>query len=501
MQTTYAVSLIAPDSTEEDRITAVDIWSDWLAENYPFDSRPAGISVRVRERSDDPVFRITVNETKRDHTNVFTVTIAYLNNQLILDARNVVFPTTSKISPQPSFVIAPSVVRAVRTTLQHISMEDANTRVSIAPQRISTEVEGQVIGALVHAPSRRLPVVVEVIDFDRNSTPLFDRGLGPLVGLVHLVLITSPSALTGFTELSGLSLITPGSIHACWAGGTEPLRVDTHQLPVASQQPELQRFAKTIIETAALSLPMPHLPPPPRDDDFDDTRPFTRVTEPHVHNSSDDWQTEALQDSERRAEELESKVMELEASLSSADHIIERQRNELEQKGVQLDEIVLRNVALEIQAGNTPGVVSISSVEEALRIAQSHCPFLIFHDRAIQSAATLHGPDPVLVLQDLVRLNDVARRWMAGEISDTSIVLACRQMGLDYAAKVSDTARQKFEADYLIEWRGRPVMAEAHIRRGRKAHLVRIHVYFDRETHQVVVAYIGRHLRDKGSSS
>ena len=90
---------------------------------------------------------------------------------------------------------------------------------------------------------------------------------------------------------------------------------------------------------------------------------------------------------------------------------------------------------------------------------------------------------------------------MAGEISDTSIVLACRQMGLDYAAKVSDTARQKFEADYVIEWRGRPVMAEAHIRRGRRAHLVRIHVYFDRETHQVVVAYIGRHLRDKGSST
>jgi hypothetical protein len=501
MLTTYALSLVATDATETDRITAVDLWSDWLAENYPFDSRPAGTSVRVRERSDDPVFRITVNETKRDHTNVFTVTVAYLNNQLLLDARNVVFPTTSKIAPQPPFAIAPSVVRTVRTTLQHIAMEDANTRVSVEPLRIATEIQGQEVGALIHAPSRRLPVVVEVSDFDRGTTPLFEHGLGPLVGLVHLVLITNPAALVGFTELSGLALITPGSIHACWAGGTEPLRVDTHQLPVASQKPELQRFAKTIIETAALSLPMPHLPPPPRDDDFDDTRPFVRPTNNRPHSTSEDSWAEALEDSERRAEELESKVMELEASLSSADHIIERQRNELEQKGVQLDEVVLRNVALEIQAGNTPGVVSISSVEEALRIARSHCPFLTFHDRAMESGATLHGPDPVLVLQDLVRLNDVARRWMAGEISDTSIVLACRQMGLDYAAKVSDTARQKFEADYLIEWRGRPVMAEAHIRRGRKTHLVRIHVYFDKETHQVVVAYIGRHLRDKGSSN
>jgi hypothetical protein len=45
------------------------------------------------------------------------------------------------------------------------------------------------------------------------------------------------------------------------------------------------------------------------------------------------------------------------------------------------------------------------------------------------------------------------------------------------------------------------VRAEAHLRRGRKTHLVRIHLYFDDETQQVVVAYIGRHLRDKGSAS
>ena len=50
-------------------------------------------------------------------------------------------------------------------------------------------------------------------------------------------------------------------------------------------------------------------------------------------------------------------------------------------------------------------------------------------------------------------------------------------------------------------WHGKPVIAAAHLRRGRKAHLVRIHVHFDDERQQVVVAYIGRHLRDKGSSS
>jgi hypothetical protein len=74
-------------------------------------------------------------------------------------------------------------------------------------------------------------------------------------------------------------------------------------------------------------------------------------------------------------------------------------------------------------------------------------------------------------------------------------------MGLDYAPGISATARQKYVEDYVIEWRGRPVVAAAHLRRGKRSHLVRTHVYFDDETRQVVVAYIGRHLRDKGSSS
>jgi hypothetical protein len=138
---------------------------------------------------------------------------------------------------------------------------------------------------------------------------------------------------------------------------------------------------------------------------------------------------------------------------------------------------------------------------EALRLARLHCPFLVFHDRAIESGEGLEGPEPVSVLQDLVRLNEVARAWMSGEITGTSIKLACRQMGLDFVPAISVTARQKYEEDYLIDWRGRTVRAEAHLRRGRKTHLVRIHLYFDDETQQVVVAYIGRHLRDKGSAS
>ena len=65
---------------------------------------------------------------------------------------------------------------------------------------------------------------------------------------------------------------------------------------------------------------------------------------------------------------------------------------------------------------------------------------------------------------------------------------------------VSATAEQKYDSDYLIDWRGRTVLAGAHVRRGRKTHLLRIYMFLDEESQEIVVAHIGRHLRDKGSA-
>ena len=134
---------------------------------------------------------------------------------------------------------------------------------------------------------------------------------------------------------------------------------------------------------------------------------------------------------------------------------------------------------------------------DAMRIARERCHFLVFHDQVIRSAPELEGPEPQTVLRDLVRLDNVARAWSSNEISRTSFTVACRNAGLDYAPKVSETARQKYEEDYLVEWNGRTIRAEAHVKRGKKANLYRIHIHLDDDTRQVLVAYIGRHLRGK----
>lgn len=492
MQTTYAVSLLAPDSSETDRLTAVDLWSDWLAENYRTDSRPPGLSVRVRERSDDPVFRITVNKAETDVTNVLTATIAMMNGTLLFDVRNVTFPTASRVAPSKPVIPQRSIIETVRKTLNGIVIEDANVRVSDTARQLVSELDGQEVGALIHAPSRRLPIVIEVHDFERGTPPLMGERLGPLVGLAHLVSIANPIALSGFSDMSGLSLITPGSLHICWAGSVEPQRHDV-PVPQASRLGLFQTIVENIVSAAALSLPIPRLPSPPRDEMPIETFSPQRITSSSSGYSEEEW-IEALDESEQRVEQLESRVMELEASLTSADLIIDRQNK-------QKDLLIAEKTALEIQTANSTSDTNIKTVRQAVDFAQLHSSFLTFHQRAIESGHALQSADPIAIVKALAALDRVAHKWLVGDITNTSLTAACRAEGLDFAAGVSDTAVNKYGSDYQIEWNGRQVLAEAHVRVGQGTHHARIHVYFDHETHQVVVAYIGRHLRDKGSAS
>ena len=495
MMTTYALSLSALDCTENQRIALVDLVSDWLYEHYPLDSYAPGTTVRTREGADDPLFRVTITESAPGSTHVETLTISVvlLHDQLTFDVRIVSTPRTAKVVPYTPPLLPVRVAKLVSQALKLVPVEDANKFVTDSPTIAASEIQGQEIAAFLLAPSRRLPVVIEIVDYERGTPPLISMAVGPLVGLVHMVQITTLEALNGFLSIAGYSLINPGCIIVQWAGNSEPEIVHRREMAPNSENYERNRLVRLIIDTAARSIAAPRVPPPPRREDD--------LFESHARETVNSEESEYSEEQAIHIEQLEATVDELLAAMADADRRIAEQRQQLEQKGGQLDELILRNVSLEMQAGHTPTVRAVASMKEALRLAQEHCPFLVFHDRAIESGEELEGPDPMSVLQDLVRLNEVARAWMSGEITATSITLACRHMGLDFVPAISATARQKYEEDYRIDWRGSSVLAEAHLKRGKKAHLVRIHVYFDDETQQVVVAYIGRHLRDKRSSS
>jgi hypothetical protein len=129
------------------------------------------------------------------------------------------------------------------------------------------------------------------------------------------------------------------------------------------------------------------------------------------------------------------------------------------------------------------------------------CENLVFHEQALRSAEQIQGIDANRLLQDLVRLNIVAGDWQTGRITNSSLTISCRSFGLNYAAGIGEVAENKYGEDYSFTWRGRTEYAVAHVRNGRGVHLYRVHVFFDDDSHQVVVAYIGRHLRGKRDHS
>lgn len=495
MITTYAVSFSTKDRTESDRIALIDLVTDWQVDQFPIDSdedsRP-GLSMRTRLATGDPVFRVTITDAPpgRSHVTTTTVTVTLIADTLMFDLRIVSSPRTTKVAPHIAPAVPPHVIALVRKVLDTVPTFDAERRILDRVDVIDSELKGQEIAYLVMAAGRNLPVVVEVATFNTTRPPLLARGVGPLTGLVHMAHITNQEALDAYREVLGLPLIGPGCIVVHWTGNTEPHIERTNEISGASLIEAARRVVDRVTEAAARSIAVHRVPPPPRDDDRD------LVDTPEVATSV---ATSGDEDLATHIENLEATNNELEAALALADRTIAEQREQLERREGQVDQLVLRNLSLESFIGTSPEIAAVSTMAEALEFARKRCEFLVFHDRAIESGMALQGPDPMAILHDLWRLNNVARRWAAGEITGSSLKIACTEAGLNYAAAISETARRKYEEDYLIDWRGRTVRAEGHIKRGKKAHLVRIHVYFDNETQQCVVAYIGRHLRDKGS--
>ncbi len=498
MITTYAVSLSSVDRTEADRIALIDLITDWQMEAYPVDvndDAPTTFTVRTRLASNDPVFRTTITEStaKSSHVSTTTATASLINGVLTFDFRIVTTPRTVKVAPHRMPMVPPHVIKLIRNVLKAVPTFDAERRVADDVSVITTELQGQDIGYLRFVEKRALPLVVEIADIGSNNPPLVARGVGPLVGLVHMVHITTEEALDGYLDASRQSLINPGTVVVHWAdNGQEPTILRFREIPPASRGREIEHLVTSIIETAARSIAAPHVPPPPRDIDED-------LYEVPSRELSDDARADA--DTAAHIEQLEAMVNDLQGSLTEAERIIAEQSSRIEMRDDQVNKLVLQKLALESLAGAQPQLEDVTTMAQAMDLAKSKFEFLVFHDRAMESGKKLEGPEPMSILRDLWRLNSVASRWMAGEISGTSLKAVCAEAGLNFASGISENARQKFEEDYLIDWHGEKVRAEAHIKRGKKSHLVRIHVYFDAERQQVVVAYIGRHLRDKGSKS
>ena len=138
----------------------------------------------------------------------------------------------------------------------------------------------------------------------------------------------------------------------------------------------------------------------------------------------------------------------------------------------------------------------LDKVADAVAYAHKNLVNLVFHNRAIESANNSHLMNGRRVYSNLVELNNLAARLQRGDFAPNVFNIYCNQQLSNFAASISDEAENRYAQDYAIEWKGVNVLAKPHIRCGD----ARIHFYHDTTTNEIVIAYVGRHLRDKSTN-
>lgn len=498
MRVVYAMRLDGPAWTPDVTALVRHLVTDWVETEHPFAEREAGITIRFDNDDPERWWRLTVDRGLPDKAvATSTVTVASDTNGTSFEVRTVVVPGGHRIMLRVPDVPVASLQGLVAQVLDAVPMYDANTRVLGDVRVVREPLDAQEIAAFCDAPGRSLPILIETVP--TGSTPMFDieTASRAIVGQAHLVRFEGDAARTAFHGLyrdevllaRGLALVWPGREVRTWGGGG---------LTQTGARQELRGCIGQLNVAANGSLAPLRAPRYRR---RSEDRPIV-VTE---QRAKEPTPTDSVAMSEYRAaldgwQEAYNRIDELEQALTEADRTID-EKNQLLEKGDHLvDQLVIQNTELAIRLGKNPSGLRASSALDAVKQAEAICENLTFHERALETAAELENVDANRLLEDLVRLNVVAGDWKSGRITKASLTISCRSLGLNYAGGISDTAERKYSEDYAFTWRGRTEYAVAHIRNGKGARLYRVHVFFDDEAQQVVVAYVGRHLRDKSTN-
>jgi hypothetical protein len=505
MRTIAAVALEAPPLRDVSFRQVTERCADWLDAAHPVDGRPAGVRVRVREGDDDPVWQAIVDEAPAGAGIIRTSSVTVIRGDAAVscDVRVSITPTVNRVAPVPVGRGFPPELQALVVDLATLlGAVDAGRPVRSVAEHVTTELGAHGVAAFLDAPRRRLPVLIEAVDENDAGFGL-DAVAASLTGMAHCVIVVGRGPLAAFHEFrGGPRLVSPGTLTLVWPGRTKPVQRSaaaggTERTRVRDQLVDLLR------QVAASSTPP--VRPPRRPLRLTESAPPTSgpgaaVAEPPATATSP--AARGREESELLAEldATQQRVAELEAALSAADAMIAEKQALLERRTGELDQLILQNVQLSISLGQQPASLTATSAVDALAKARETCPNLVFHKRAFESATALDAIDATSLLVDLHRLDRVAGQWRSGDLDLAVFPLACRSVGLDYASDVSETAKRRYAADYAIDWKGRTVFATAHLRHGRGSRLYRVHLYLDQRTREVVVAYVGRHLRDKTST-
>lgn len=372
----------------------------------------------------------------------------------------------------------------------------------------------------LESPERRLPVVA-ITRQPSTPTPVAPEQLARrLAGIAHVAAV-EPAATYGVSDaITPTRSVFGGAVRLYWPGFRRDSRPYSHPLFMPSgrylhSDSFVDDLAARLGRSAGLFLGPPQLEGELRREEVlrgaEEARRKQEERQQRQQEAKEkaagglsaeefevfsrDFEAEAA----RRAE-LEERVAELELNLEEERELRIRQ------------ESAHREAWQSLAGGASDSTVSVAAVEpprerepetvrEAVEIAASRCPDLVFTQSAYESADESQFGSPKDVLGDLLLLQDVAQQWASGTMGgDFRNAFDGRHS--NFRSGISQTAATQYGSDYTVSYNGTTVQMGPHLCRGgvgAPPTILRIYWYKDDATKKLVVGHVGRKLRDESN--
>ena len=473
MITTYGFSIAT--AHKDLRQTAIEAVFRWLEDVHPLEDRTNSTPVNIRHSPNDPIFRVDVLEqdSRQAAARGTTATLIVSKNELYFDLRRTLRPTTPALLPRRTIdKPEPRLNKLILEIVKLFRARDAEKIIDAEITIANDQLGGQSLAAFADAPGRRLPIVIEVI-VGKPAPVTRDETARQLVGIAHVAHVSSHVAEEAFNNLYGARIISSSWITVVWPRGAE--------IENFHQQDD-DELVKQLIAASVGSLPTLVLAPPKKraSEQTKNVRPIAQSSSPTTRTNQE------LEELHRINQELLEENAGLLENATLTDMLSAQKTEERDRAYSQLATFLLMD--------NDKSY--LDKVSDAVTYAQKNLDNLVFHERAISSAITSQLMNGRRVYSNLVELNNLAARLQRGDFAPNVFNIYCNQQLSNFAAAIGDNAEHRYAQDYAIEWKGENVLAKPHIRCGD----ARIHFYHDTKTNEIVIAYIGRHLRDKSTN-
>jgi hypothetical protein len=487
MLTVYGVTLILPkpkDGSAEvgARETVGRLIEPWLERTWPESKRTNTTQVTARGSVTEKVFRIDISE-QHPTDDARQVTLVSLFNNLrgdvIIDIRREVRPTGPLILPRTRSERPPvALTSLVADITREFRIRDAQQLISGNPIRATSSNDGAGIAALIEAPSRRLPLVVECTSTKGAGVMTTTDTARVLTGIAHVCHLATAESEQGFNDYYGNRKASSSWVLVAWPRAARGIAATEYP------QRDDERLVDELIAAAVGALPL--LPRPTARPQTTPNVPIQQVVANTTSPEVGDLRRKN-QDLEQQLSEVRDENDSLIENLTTTEHLSAKMAEDRDRYRDQLTALLtLRDDAK--QWNNT---------SQVLLMAKQSFTMLDFHPE-VESRLGKAQYSPATnqrIFGSLLELNNLAARLRRGDIEPHLFNTYCSEK-FNFAPSVSDNAINKFGQDYTIVWNGSPVQLGPHIR----CNEARIYFYMDVKQRRIVIGHVGEHLRDKSTN-